>query len=425
MDQSATYYVLTLRTNPIYQENGEVSSYEYSITYAKATFTPATEYSDILEIEKTLSFNNGDKGIGHFVTTIGSIGSKTLENFKIGTNLKSVIKRAIVAPDIFYGVNTSKNYVIQGFFHNTTRSYSDVDISNTASIYDIGSDETLEGILPTHLLSKCPTVSIRLTFRNLMVIPRFIGKYVVTSDTDTTEERIYTFVPKQFTECSDLGYSFCFRFLCPTTQSSSTGVSGTTTTIYRYTLLTDESLAKDRVSSLSNAFPYSYDSDESFLQSQSDFWTKKPYVYYNLMVSNLNYSTNPSEPDTIISRDIGINATSWKNLRYNHLVQGVPLLAYLSENLFTSNITINNLSTTNNEYIIYPTGFGLGGDNNIRISKNIILPNAVNNGNYVKQRLIYLNGRTLTLYSNQVSSEFQDEYQNFDGQGAGHIIFIN
>lgn len=243
-----------------------------SETYFKHEDYPeiCKDNSNLLDVEK---YNNNDELDGSYHSTIYVTGL-TRSNVKINNpkskgNENEIINHLILPFDIFYGCTQYAN--IKKCFMNSE----------------------FEGILPTLILRKSPSIAIDETFKNLLVIPNRIynahGKDFIYNETQLLygmnsnmqiyksiytylqvdnmtsltndwyqRHKTYVFVPRQFTESEKLTNAFNFKVILPLSVANkpSNDIDNPHNTLYEhYFIFTNTSIPDGRIEQLLNCMP--------------------------------------------------------------------------------------------------------------------------------------------------------------------------
>ena len=380
-------------------ETGEETG-EYDTTYASAGKIGAnTELTDLEGLVGDYTYA--------FDVTLNSGGTDTVYNFVNYAIDTEAVNAVFIAPDFFYGCKSDAN--ITECFSNTQDS-----------------EETLEGIIPEHLMSACPSVRLDNVFRNLNIIPR----YLWTVGEGTLEVmKVFYYVPMKFTQSTSLANAFNFHFIVPASETTSRDSDGNTKLEYtKYYVLLDNSISKN-VTSLSNAFPsVAHDSTSGGILHSSvggDRWINTysyDYgIHYNIMYNIANDAGEISQEG---SGTDGIDMSYFTSLTIDNLVNA-NLAALLEGYLFNQGFSLNSAKKTNTSYVIYSkawTGLNF-------ISRNLILPRAT--GDWSDQDVFRITApqqSNLNIWSTQIDGGEQASFNSYntmqDGPSRKVVVVI-
>lgn len=362
-----------------------------------------TEITDLNDFQKE---DDDGKYINNF--QVGSNNEYTLYNFDVASDSKN---KLFCPPDIFYGV--SKSGQITGFF----------DCSNSG-------EEVLEGTIPTHLLSKCPNLSINNVFKCLNILPRKL--WVENDYTGSKEKRtIYYYIPEYFTSATNLDYAFNFHFMLPNMGHKDTNGS---LFVDAYYILLQKSLlssgsTKSNVVSMQYAFPSiskSFYTNNQFIaicNTKTSVTRSYEPLHYGLMyIPDENKSTitlSNGTTETYYTGKDGLDiTTSLKNLSFDNLINA-EISIWLNGRLFDESFSLNNYKKTSGSNYIIESKNWLGYN---YLSAQLIFP-LVNSGvSFSDKKIIHFNGTDNVLYitKDQIEGTVKDPYKTI-GETGKHI----
>jgi hypothetical protein len=399
VDEADTIVYNRITTPILDPETGEETG-EYDVSYASAgKIGSNTELTDLEGLQGDYTYA--------FDVTLSSGGNDTVYNFVNYAIDNEAVNTVFIAPDFFYGCKSDAN--VTGCFSNTQDS-----------------EETLEGIIPEHLMSACPSVRLDNVFRNLNIIPR----YLWTVGEGTLEVmKVFYYVPMNFTQSTSLAGAFNFHLIVPAAATSSRDSDGNTKLEYtKYYVLLDNSISKN-ITSLSDAFPsVAHDSTSGGILHSSvggDRWINT-YLYdygihYNIMYNIANDAGVISQWG---SGSDGIDMSYFTSLTVDRLVNA-NLAALLNGHLFNQGFSLNSAKKTNTAYMIFAKAWT--GSN--FISRNLILPRAT--GDWSDQSVFNITApqsSNLNIWSTQIDGGEQASFNAYntmyDGPSRKVVVVV-
>ena len=273
---------------------------------------------------------NGEKtDIKEYYSSDTSTTKKTLvENYELMSTLGQPYNYCANTSIGVHGI-TDYNFSLEGLNEFCLPPDFFYACSSSSSITYCFANTDITGQLPQYLLKNCMTISIDGTFYGARIIPvkRLETEFIKNSN--TYSEAIYSFVPSNFTNYSDLRNSFRFRAVIPKLLTY-TDVNQKNE---KLVVFLKSSVSKN-ITSLNYTWPLVSYSNILWTQTKTDSYTN-----FNLCFDDITHDINKKE---------GIDLEYFNSLYLDGIISS-ELAPILSGNVFTN---VPSTLKYNNDFII-------------------------------------------------------------------------
>lgn len=398
-DSNVEWYIIQQKTITNTNSDGELVI-TYEGYYSKqGKIREGTENSEITDL-KWYDYEGKVKQSEHIDSFNKVVDSSTTYKFTNFPVRADNISNLFIAPDIFYGCAESCD--IDSFFSN-----------------DNDNEETLEGVFPNNLLKNCKSTRLTNTFKNLNITPR----YYWTTKSTKEENKVFYYIPSNFTDAPDLSYAFNFHLQIP--ASSQIIAATNVTTFSTYYLMLSDSLNPSKLTSLLYAFPsvsYSKNGAGLHVAPWPNFGLTAGGtegvnfgIHYNIMYTPS--VTTATDGSVIYSGEDGIDMSKYSKLALDELIPG-NLACFLYGRLFKTGFALQNMKKAiETSYVIRTY---MVGTNTSSISMNCNLPAAKGNFNAVK--FFQFDATTFHIKASQVDDGNSDSVSAYKTMKDGNKL---
>ena len=305
----ALMHTFTYKSN-----NDQLDSMFYGCSFQHNYYEPT---SDTALQANYIEVNGESTNIKEYYSNETSTVKKTLtENYELMSTLGQPYNYCANQYIGTHDINTTYNFGLEGLDKFCLPPDFFYTCSSSSTITNCFSNTSITGQLPQYLLKNCMTVSINGTFYNTRIIPVKRLETEFIKNANTYSETIYSYVPSNFTNCTDLTNSFRFRAVIPKLLN----YSNVNQVNEKIVVFLKSSVSKN-ITSLNNMWPIIQYTSNLWVQTKEDSYTN-----FNLCFDDITQDIDKKE---------GIDLAYFNNLYLDGIISQ-DMAPLLSGKVFTN-----------------------------------------------------------------------------------------